>query len=252
MIWQIILFSVAGGILSLIGGILLLIKKDWSLQSMLTLISFAAGVLLSVAFLEILPEALELAEGKAIPAADLLRWSLAAVVGFFFLEKSFVWFHHHHESHQGQPDPLVPMVWLSDTLHNAIDGLVITASFFVSTPLGVATAIAVGLHEIPQELADFSLYLSKGVSRIKTLSLNLLSSLATVLSAVAAYWYWDKISPFQPHLLAFTAGMFIYISCSDLIPELHGQFNRRKVWFQLIAFALGVSVTWGLNKIFKV
>lgn len=239
----IVIFSILGGVVSLIGGMLLLRMKSWSHKTMLVMISFAAGVLLAASFTDLLPEAIELGIDGGIEPRRLFAWTTAAIAGFFLFERSFVWFHHHHGPHTHQPNPVVQMVWIGDTFHNAIDGVVITASFFASIPLGITTAIAVGAHELPQEIADFSLYLSKGVSKNKTLFLNFLSSLSTVASAIGAYYFWDFLEPVQPHLLAFTAGMFIYIACSDLIPELHEEYHRERMWIQLVAFMFGIIST---------
>ena len=241
MLGIIILFSFLGGVVSLVGGLVLLKKKSWSQEAMLVMISFAAGVLLSVSFTDLLPEAVTAANEKGVEVGSLFGATLAAMAGFFLFERSFVWFHHHHGPHGDQPKPLVAMVWLGDTLHNAIDGLVITAGFFTSVPLGITTALAVGAHELPQEIADFSLYLAKGVDRVKTLVLNVLSSLATVATAVAAYFLWDRIAVWQPQVLAFTAGMFIYIASSDLIPELHRSSSKKtNPWHQTATLLLGI------------
>lgn len=247
MLFNILSFSILGGVLSLIGGIALLFRKDWSHGSILVMISFASGVLLATSFVDLLPEALELSVAQQGDPTRIFEWALLAIAGFFLFERSFAWFHHHHHLHKTHPNPVIPMVWIGDTLHNAIDGIAITASFFVSIPLGVTTAIAVAAHELPQEIADFSLYLAKGVGRSKTLLLNVLSSLSTILMASLSYFFWDYIGPIQPQLLAFTAGMFIYIAGSDLIPELHGTYHRRHVWLQSAAFIAGLLLTRSLG-----
>ena len=252
MFWFIVLFSFLGGVVSLVGGLVLLKKKSWSQETMLVMISFAAGVLLSVSFSELLPEAVEAAELAGKEVGSLFGVTLAAMAGFFLFERSFVWFHHHHQPHGDQPKPVVMMVWLGDTLHNAIDGLVITAGFFVSAPVGITTAVAVGAHELPQEIADFSLYLANGVGKGKTLLLNVLSSLATVATAAAAYFLWDKIAIWQPEMLAFTAGMFIYIAGSDLIPELHTEYRRKRALVQSAAFGGGILAILLMGKLFGV
>lgn len=252
VIGYILIFSVIGGVLSLVGGLAMLVRQQWSRGAILVMVSFAAGVLLATSFADLLPEALELSRVGGGEPSDIFFWSLAAMAGFFLFERSFVWFHHHHTPHKGQPAPLVGMVWFGDTLHNAIDGLVITASFLVSVPLGITTSIAVGAHELPQEIADFSIYLARGVPRSTTVLLNVLSSLATVAAALGAYFFWDLFSSWQPQLLAFTAGMFIYIAGSDLIPELHGEYRRQRAWMQSIAFLMGIVLVIGLGRVFHV
>jgi len=221
MLGTIVLFSLIGGVFSLAGGLMLLFKKEMPHQVMLGFMSFAAGVLLAVGFGDLLPEAVEAGEKMGMGPGSVLLWSLIAVIAFFLFERSFVWFHHHHGPHEHKPDPVVPMVWFGDTLHNFIDGIVIAASFLVSVPLGIATTVAVAAHEIPQEIADFSLFLAKGLSKTRVVLINLSSSLATVVGAVGAFFFWDTLKAVHPYLLAFTGGMFIYIAASDLIPEMH-------------------------------
>ena len=253
MLGYIILFSLLGGLFSLIGGMLLLLRnKPWPHQTMMGMISFAAGVLLAVAFADLLPEALEAAEKNGLETHALLGWTLWAIIGFFLFERSFIWFHHHHGPHSDQPSPLIPMVWIGDTLHNSIDGIVIAASFVISIPLGITTAIAVAAHEIPQEIADFSLYLSKGVRRTTVITLNVVSSLFTLVAALLTYRFLGLITPLLPQLLAFTAGMFTYIACSDLIPELHhGHHNHRNaVLLQAIFFLVGAGLLLTLSRLF--
>lgn len=249
MLLLIVLFSLVGGVLSLIGGLVLLTKKSWSHETMLTLISFAAGVLLAVAFTDLLPGAIDLAAEMGIEARTVFGWSLAAIAGFFLFERSFFWFHHHHGPHEYHPDPVVAMVWIGDTLHNFLDGLVITASFLTSVPLGIATSVAVAAHEVPQEVADFTLFLSKGLAKRKVLWLNVASSLATPLGAVLAFFFWRILGPWQAHLLAFTAGMFIYIAGSDLIPELHREYHKHRAWLHSSAFIIGILLTLGLGQL---
>lgn len=243
MLGQIIFFSLAGGVFSLAGGVVLLLRAAWSKRTILTLVSFAAGVMLAVAFEDLLPEAFELAENIGLPSWVVLRWTLSAIVGFFLFERSFVWFHHHHGPHKSHPDPTIAMVMLGDTLHNFLDGVVIAASFLLSFPLGLSTTLAVAAHELPQEIADFSLFLSKGINKKTVLALNVISSLATLVGAVATYFYWGQLAQWQPAMLAFTAGMFIYIAGSDLIPELHDEYRKDIAFLQTLAFLVGVGLT---------
>ena len=247
MLALILFFALIGGVASLIGGMVLLFKRNLSPALILGLISFAAGVLLAVSFADLLPEAINQAMKLAIPPASVLSWTLAAMVSFFLFERSFIWFHHHHGPHPYQPSPVLTMVWLSDTLHNFLDGIVITTSFLISVPLGIATSLAVAAHELPQEIADFSLFLAKGVSRTKTLWLNLLSSLATLLGSLGMWFFAASFRQWQPQLLGFTAGMFIYIAASDLLPELHQEHQRRHIWLHTLAFLFGITLTFWLK-----
>lgn len=248
----IFVFSVLGGVFSLVGGLALLAKKNWPDQLLPLMISFGAGVMLATSFFDLLPEAIEVAADNGIELMSVLQLMLIGIATFFIYERSFVWFHHHHGPHKHQPNPVIPMVWLSDTIHNFLDGLVITASFLVSAPLGIATAFAVAVHELPQEISDFSLYLAKGVSRRNTLLLNIFSSFATVIAATLAFYFRDAVAPWQYKLLAFSAGMFTYIACSDLIPELHRTYQKKLALVQSFLFLAGIIVMYVFTRIFGV
>jgi zinc and cadmium transporter len=231
-------FSLIGSLFSLTGGLLLLFQDQWVRRNTLNIVSWAAGMLVSIAFLDLFPEAVELAVEAGLPVETVFGWALAAILLFFFLERSFIWFHHHHE-----PDMKVPsatLLMIGDTLHNFIDGVVIAAAFLISVPTGIVTALAVAAHEIPQEIADFGLLLRAGIQRKRVLVINFLSALATPLGALIGLFASVWVASVEPHLLGFAAGMFTYISCSDLIPELHHAESDAVARRQLLFFAIGV------------
>lgn len=238
MLINIIIFTFLGSILSLIGGILLLLKKQLSETFILALTSFAAGVLLATAFIDLFPEALE----NCKDPVKLFIFALGGIITFFILERFFLWFHHHHETTK-EIKPTVLLITIGDSIHNFIDGVAIASSFLVSFPLGVTTAIAVAAHEIPQEIADFSVLLGQKVSRIKTLIFNGLSALTSLAGAILTYFLSDYISVSLPFIIAFTAGMFIYIASSDLIPELHRSSSKKtNPWHQTATLLLGIML----------
>jgi zinc and cadmium transporter len=237
MLFQVILFSFLGGVVSLFGATLMLVwrKKLDNLMGELT--SFAAGVLMTIAVLDLLPEALGLGETREVV------WALFGGILFLFLmEKTSLWFHHHHEPHGKAPS--IVGVWLSDTIHNFIDGLAIGGAFVIGTPMGIATAVAVGLHELPTEMADFSLYLKAGKSTKTTLVMNFVSSLVTVIGAVLIFILGSSFSGWEGPLLAFTAGMFLYIALADLIPDLHHEESKKRSLIQLLIFFLGMGLAF--------
>lgn len=213
--------ALAGSVLSLAGGLLLLNKRIKQDTIMLYAMPFGAGALLGAAFFDVLPEALH--ESGDNPA--IVQWVLAGFVIFFLLERFVRWFHRHHE--HGQNNSHKSLIILGDTVHNAIDGIAIGAAFLISVPLGVATAFAVAAHELPQEIGDFGLLLSKGMKARKVLIVNILSSLATVVTALGAYLLGEAIEPAVPYLLAIVAGFFIYIASADIVPDIHEQPHKR-------------------------
>lgn len=218
-------------------GILLFVKKSLVESKYGSiLLSLAAGVMLSTAIVDILPEALE--EG----VSQEIFWALlAGICLFFLLERVLHSFHHHqHGDHDHAGKPAAYLVLFGDALHNFFDGIAIAAAFAVGNEVGIATTLAIILHEIPQEIADFATLLYGGFSRKKALLYNFLTALTAVLGAVIG---WQSLTLFEhltPYFLAFAAGMFIYIACSDLIPALHENFKKDQKWGQLIGFFGGV------------
>lgn len=232
MLPLIILFTVLGSIASLVGSFFLLIRRRLTESFSDGLINFAAGVLLAVAFLDLFPEAQETA-GRAnvfIPA-------FLGFVGFFFAERFILLFHHHH-GHGEKPTTL--LVIAGDGVHNFIDGVAITASFLTSVPLGITTSLAVAAHEIPQEIADMGILLANGLSKKKALILNFLSALTALIGALLAFYFSELVEVNLYIFLSVTAGFFIYIAASDLIPQIHERYLANKKFNQVTLFVLGI------------
>ena len=230
----ILLATVAVSLVSLV-GIVLLFRKDYE-GLMLPLVGFSAGTLLGAAFLDLLPEALE-----GTGARETLTMALAGLLVFFALEKIIMGHDHHSKTHV---HPVGYLNLIGDALHNFFDGAVIAAAFMSSTPLGLVTTIAVVLHEIPQEIGDFSLLLYSGFSTKKALAYNLLSALAAVAGAVLFYYAASFVSGLQAFGLAFTAGMFIYIALADLVPELHKERGAASAVQQLFLITAGAAAIY--------
>lgn len=236
---QVIFFSLIGGVFSLIGGILLLSGKNRARHLSEYATPFAAGALLAAAFLDLLKEGLENGDVNTV-----LFWTLGGMIIFFVLESTLRWFHHHHEHKDKQPsvDPTASFIIIGDTLHNFLDGIAIAAAFLISVPTGVVTTLAVATHEIPQEIGDFGLLLKKGFSRRTVLLANLFSALATTVAAVIFF----KLGEANPQLLAgligLTAGFFIYIAASDIIPSIHEATTKRTLYIKSLLLIAGVIV----------
>lgn len=236
MLFQIILLTFLGSIISLCGGLVLLLKKNWNKSSTLLLTSFAAGTLLATAFLDLFPEAVEHLEETG--GGDVFAPALFGIVIFFILERTFVWFHHHHSTHG-----IKPTVWtitFGDAVHNFIDGVAIAAAFLINPVVGLTTAFAVAAHEIPQEIADFSILLANGLTKSKALLFNIASSITAIFGALAMYFFAETLEMHLGTIISFTAGMFSYIALSDLIPELHHSDSKKDTLPQLLAFAIGM------------
>lgn len=234
----ILLFTLIGSVVSLVGGILLLIKEKFALKISHYLTAFAAGALLSTAFFDLLPESMEATE-----EINIFLWTLLGILAFFLLER-FIHHHHSHGKNVEEKKAVVPLIILGDTMHNFTDGVAIAATFLISVPLGIVTALAVAAHEIPQEIGDFGLLLSKGMKRGRVLLINFYSSLAALLGAILTYIYRDKIEGFLPLILSVTAGFFIYIALANLIPEIHSRENQKVAFWESVMLFAGVLVVY--------
>lgn len=237
---ELIFWATIGSVFSLIGGVVLVKAAGWRTRIIRYALPFGAGALLAAAFYSVLPEALH---GVEEPTA-ILAWALGGFLIFFVLERLLGWFHHHH--HHGGEDEVrnrthVTLVIIGDTLHNAIDGIAIAAAFLVNPVAGVATAIAVAAHEIPQEIGDFGILLGKGVQPRNAIIINLLSAAATVVAAIVTYALGASLNIDPASLLAVAAGFFIYIAASDIIPDIH-EHPRREGNRQAVMLLIGALV----------
>ncbi len=219
----IIIFTLIGSVLSLVGGVILLIKPKFANNISHLLASFAAGALLGTAFFDLLPESLHEGDSQMV-----FFYTLLGILFFFLLERFLHWYHHHSsevENFRGKP--IVSLIIVGDTIHNFIDGMAIAATFLVSIPLGIVTAIAVGAHEIPQEIGDFGILLKQGLKRKRVIMVNVFSAFASIVGAILLVFLGEGVhESLIPMLLPITAGFFIYIALSDLIPEIHHE-NRK-------------------------
>lgn len=237
----ILVFTLIGSVVSLIGGILLLLKEKFALKISHFLTAFAAGALLSTAFFDLLPESFEHMEELGMEI-NILFWTLIGILSFFILER-FI-HHHSHGSGSEEKKAIIPLVIFGDTMHNFTDGVAIAATFLVSIPLGIVTSLAVAAHEIPQEIGDFGLMLNRGMARRKVLLVNFYSSLAAMAGAILTYIYKDKIEGLLPLVLAITSGFFIYIALANLIPEIHNREDQKVAFWETVMLLIGVFVVY--------
>lgn len=250
LVW-ILVFSLLGSVLSLLAAAVFLLLPNHMHERVLPhLVSFAIGALLGAAFLALLPHAL--ASPHVADFHYLTGTVLAALLGFFLLEKMVLWRHchsHECEAHtpaeayeRGRKKSLISMILVGDGLHNFVDGVLIAAAFLTDIKLGIVTSVAVATHEIPQEVGDFALLLHGGLSRLRALVFNLLSSLTTLIGAALAYFALSQVDIAVPHVLAVAAASFIYIAVADLIPSLHHRTQLRATLQQIGLILLGVLV----------
>ena len=249
----IILFTLLGGVLSVLAAALFLLLPESQRTRLLpAMVSFAIGALLGAAFLAVLPHALAAPGVRDMHA--ITGTVLLGLLGFFLLEKLVLWRHcHTHECEaHGAIEAINPLaihghatasgylILFGDGVHNFVDGVLIAAAFLTDVHLGVVTALAVAAHEIPQEVGDFAILLYSGFTRSKALFYNVLASLTTVLGGVLAYFSLGVAQAALPYVLAVAASSFIYIAVADLIPGLHKRLEPRVTLEQVLLIGAGV------------
>lgn len=232
--------------ISLVGIFTLSLKRERLNKILLFLVSFAVGGLFGDAFIHLLPETFdELGMGLSVSL-----YILGGILLFFVLEKFLRWRHCHLYTTNNHMHPVVALNLVGDAAHNLIDGMIIGASFLVSIPIGITTTLAVVLHELPQEIGDFAILLNGGLSVKKAVLFNFLSALSAIVGAIASLLLGPVLEGYSLRLLPITAGGFIYIAGSDLIPELHRSCDIKMstpVWqFIFIVFGIGVMALLSL------
>jgi zinc and cadmium transporter len=274
LLLMILLFAALGGIASAAFAVVFLwVREEHSVRILPHFVSFATGALIGAALLALLPEAIE-----GAGTAGARRIGAVLVLGlavFFVIEKLVLWWHAHAHEHSeeasscpqhaddptGGKSPRQPhshahhgghdhardrasgvLVLVGDSLHNALDGVLIAAAFLTNVPLGFLTTFAVAAHEIPHRVGDFAILVQAGLSRPRALLLNLATGIASVVGAAGAYFGLRQSLGALPYALAFAAAGFLYISVAGLIPGLHRRVDARTSAAQVVLIGIGIAV----------
>ncbi|MBL7206424.1 MAG: ZIP family metal transporter [Candidatus Aenigmarchaeota archaeon] len=239
-VWLYSIFSVIIiSLIAFIGIFTIFLRMEQLRKTLLYMVSLSVGALFGGAFIHLLPEAAE--AGFTI---EVSLYVLSGIVVFFITEKLIHWRHCHVPTCEEHPHPFAYMNLVGDGVHNFIDGLIIAASYLAGLPVGIATTIAVILHEIPQEIGDFGVLIHGGFSRKKALCMNFLTALVALAGVVIALIVGGFVEGLSTFLLPFAAGGFIYIAGSDLIPELHKRTCESKSYLQLAAIVIGMFLMY--------
>ncbi|MFH0829218.1 MAG: ZIP family metal transporter [Candidatus Kerfeldbacteria bacterium] len=237
--------SIIASVGGLAGGLLLLARERVARMLSRVLIGFSAGILLGVTFFDLLPEALAgFSETRAA-----FGYVMLGILVFFVIERIIASVHSHEhavdDDDSANAETLrrsVPLVVFGDTVHNFIDGITVAVTFVASIPLGMATATSVLVHELPHEIADFTILIRSGMSRKKVFLVNFISALVAPLGTVIAYFFATNIEGLFAPLLAIAAGNLLYIAMSDLLPHLFHERDRIKIVIQVFMLLLGAGI----------
>jgi zinc and cadmium transporter len=257
-------FTLLGGVAGvLLASLFLLVPENSRRHALPFMVAFATGALLAAALLGLLPEAIELAGPDNYGKVGLSL--LGGIALFFVLEKLVLWRHCHedhcethspepvhahshghshghdrgHDAHQRAPGV---MIIIGDTMHNALDGVLIAAAFLIDVNLGIMTGLAVLAHEVPSEVGNFAIMLHSGMSRARAFAWNLFSALGSVLGGLLGYLALSRVEPALPYALGVSAASLLYVAVADLIPGLHRRVGTRDSVLQVILIAAGVAL----------
>ncbi len=248
----IILATIIVSLLSMLGLLVLFVKERIMHKILWVIIAFSAGTILGTAYLELLPEALKLVGGS-----EAFIYLTIGFVLFFFLERYIYWSHGHDHDHEME-DPkssldtritknVAYLNVIGDGIHNFVDGMIIATSFLIEFHIGLAATIAVIFHELPQELGDYGILIYSGFKRNQALIINYLAALTVVLGGIFAIIFLEVVEALSGRLLAFSAGGFIYLASSELIPELQKEKRLSQSLIQFVIFIVGIIMIWFLS-----
>ena len=228
-------------------GLFTISMKERRLRSILfSLVALAIGSLLGDAFVHLIPESFEMHENSLTVSAMII----AGILFFFIIEKLLNW-HHHHSDEDDMPQntimPIGKLILVSDGLHNFVDGIIIGVSYLAGIQVGIATTLAIILHEIPQEIGDFAILLHAGYSRNRALLLNFFSALSALLGTIIVLALGDMTERIVAWILPFAAGSLLYIAMSDLVPELHKRRGLRQTAIEIIWISVGILAMFALR-----
>lgn len=250
LLTQILLASLLGGVLSIGAAALIMfgLPRRWITLT----ISFSTGLLLAMALLHLLPEALE----QGLTPHEMFPILLGGILCFFTLEKIALWRHAHHgaadDAHEGElqcenhthshhhAHEGTFTILIGDGFHNFTDGLLISAAFLADPLLGWSTTLAIIAHEVPQEAGDFAILLAAGWKRGQALFWNIVSSLTAIVGGLAGYYALDNARDWIPVIITIAASSFLYVAIADLMPRLKREHTSIG-WHSVLLIA-GIAV----------
>ncbi len=237
-----LLVGLADTLLGFVGIFTLGLSKKTFDELISTLIAFAAGSLLGGAFFHLIPESI--VKIKPLMASVVL---ITGFLVFLILEELLHW-HRCQDSicKTKRSRSYSYLMIIGDFIHNLIDGLVLIGSFLASNTIALVTSLMILLHELPQELGIFAVLVHGGIEEKKSIYYSVLAQSSVLIGIIAGYFFLREFQPLLPYLLSFAAGGFIYISASDLIPEVNNTSHKRvtsTVWIIIgLLFMLAVKL----------
>ncbi len=219
------------------------------------MISLSIGILLATAFLHLLPEAFE----DRHQNGPLLAIMLAAIFGFFFLQKVALYRHDHHFEGDGhghahghdakEAGHGGALVLIGSAFHNFSDGVLIAGAYLAGPWVGLAATMSIMTHEVPHKIGDFMVLINAGIAKKRALLYASGASGCIVIGGLAGFFLLDRLTEWIPIVLVIAAANFIYISLSDLVPRMQRQQQKNEAAWQALMIGIGVALVVVLNRL---
>jgi zinc and cadmium transporter len=212
-----LLYAIAAAAANLLGALAVTLRVRWSLRALDAILSLAAGFLISVSLVDLLPGAIERAG---------TRGAIVALVAYVLvhLTQHTIGGHFHFGEETHEVTSVVSVTALVGLLmHTFVDGVAMSSGVRVSQGLGAIVFMAVLLHKFPEGLAISSLFLAAGASRTRAMAAALALGLMTIAGVVLT----DLIGPLRDYGLAISAGVTLYVGASNLVPEFQDKRGLR-------------------------
>lgn len=197
----------------------------------------AVGVFLSLVLYELIPETLAQSPkyGGLVVAAGFIAFYVLAQV----LHKRY----HHLEAEDCDRRGAAALLLVGDAIHNIADGVVLGGAFLLDPTIGFATALALALHEVPQEIVEFGVLIRGGYTRAQAALYNFGSASSIILGVILIMVLSEHASEYVWLLTGFAAGNLLFLAASDLLPRIHGNLkNYGSIWNAAIAIVIGFMV----------
>ncbi|WP_350342625.1 ZIP family metal transporter [Proteinivorax tanatarense] len=235
-----LLISTMAGLSTAIGALLVIFWGEPSDKVASTMLGFAAGIMIAISTLELIPEAVELG-GTVMAAVGFVLGALLMLVLDFLVPHAHIG-SGEQDVKKSEMKKMGYLIFFGIALHNLPEGLAIGAGFEAQGTLGVSIAIAIAIHNIPEGMATAVPLLKGGVKRGKVVLMTLFAGLMTPVGTAIGFLLFNISANFVSMALSLAAGAMIYIAGDELIPQSHKQHNHIGNLGLLAGFLVGMLI----------
>lgn len=250
-------------LLALAGLLAIPVKPAQMRRIVFVLVALGTGTMLGNAVVHLIPESFEFADKGAIAGTTVSILILAGMTFCFVMEKVLKLHCHHgpehvhedrdcdahdddgdedHHTHVHGIHPTGHMSMVSHMVDNLTDGMLIGSMYLISIPAGVATTVAILMHELPMEFGSFGVLVKAGFSKHGAVLVNLASALVALCGTILVLVLGDKVQGLPVYLTPICGGMVLYITMTSLIPRMLKETNPLRSLLQVGIASIGVII----------